>query len=202
MLLERGETMPPIKKFQKEDIIQVGYEIVKREGMDGINARKIAKELNCSVQPIFHNFESMEEVKKAIYEKIEDTYRSYLLSGIKGENPYKAMGMSYIQFAKEEPELFKIRFMQESNLEVERFILSDTIGQDIIKIGQTCTGLSYEEQKKFHAKVWIFTHGIATLVATKTVEFTETEISCLLENTVSEMLKGYKQRKGEEKSEK
>ncbi|MCI9177146.1 MAG: WHG domain-containing protein [Clostridia bacterium] len=39
--------------------------------------------------------------------------------------------------------------------------MTDSAGDDIIKAGQKLTGLSYEEQKKFHVKVWIFTHGIA-----------------------------------------
>lgn len=66
--------------------------------------------------------------------------------------------------------------------------------------GQELTRLSFEEQKQFHIKVWIFTHGIACLVATKTVEFSDEEISDLLGNTVLEMLKGYKM-KGENQSE-
>jgi len=44
------------------------------------------------------------------------------------------------------------------------------MSNDVIKKGQILTGLSYEEQTKFHVKVWIFTHGIATLLATNTVK--------------------------------
>lgn len=184
--------MPPRKKFQREEIINKSYEIVKDEGLEAINARRIAKELNCSVQPIFHNFDNMEELKKAVYEKIYDTYKEYMLSGVNKEKPYKQIGLSYIKFAKDYPEFFKIIFMQKTNLNAENFVMSDNIGDDVIKAGQKLTGLSYEEQKTFHIKVWIFTHGIACLVATKTVEFTDNEISDLLGNTVIEMLKGYK----------
>ena len=54
------------------------------------------------------------------------------------------------------------------------------------------SGLSYDEQTKFHVKVWVFTHGIACLVATRTVQFTDNEIAELLESTVRQMLVGYK----------
>ena len=54
------------------------------------------------------------------------------------------------------------------------------------------TGFSYEEQKKFHVKVWIFTHGIATLLATNTVKMSDKEIDELLETTVRAMLVGTK----------
>ena len=62
---DRREGMPPIRKIQKEDIVKTSLEILKTESMDSLNARRIAKELNCSVQPIFYNFENMEDLKNA-----------------------------------------------------------------------------------------------------------------------------------------
>ena len=37
--------MPPPRKVQKEDIINVALEILKKEDIESLNARKIAKEL-------------------------------------------------------------------------------------------------------------------------------------------------------------
>ncbi len=184
--------MPPVRKFKKEDIINVAYEIVKNEGYQGINARRIASELKCSVQPIFHNFSSMEELNKEVYSKIYNKYKEYMIKGRNSKvNAYKQMGIEYIKFAKDYPEFFKILFMQKTDLSAESIVVNDDMSNDVIKKGQILTGLSYEEQTKFHVKVWIFTHGIACLVATKTVQFTDEEIAVLLENTVREMLKGY-----------
>ncbi len=188
--------MPPIPKFSKKDIVQCSYEIVKKEGFAKLNARRIAAELGCSVQPIFHNFTSMEELNKEVYKCIYQKYKAYMLSGKEKENPYKQMGISYIEFASDYPEFFKILFMQKTTLNANDFVVNDAIGEDVIKTGQTLTGLSYEEQKKFHVKVWIFTHGIACLVATKTIQFTQEEIEELLAKSVKEMLIGYiKERK-------
>lgn len=183
--------MPPVKKFQREDIVLAAYNIVKREGIKGVNARRIAKELGCSVQPIFHNFASMEILYQEVYKKMYQKYQEYLMSGISKEHPYKQMGLAYIRFAKDYPEFFKLIFMQKTNLNAETFVISDAIGKDVIGVGRTLTGLSYEDQKKFHVKVWIFTHGIACLVATNTVKFTEEEIEKLLTDTVREMLHGH-----------
>lgn len=189
--------MPPLIKFTKDDITNIAYEIVKEEGFESINARRIANELNSSVQPIFHNFSNMEELKKAVYEKIYNTYMDYMKVDENDVRAYKNMGLSYIKFARDYPKFFKIIFMQKTTLTAENFVMTDTAGDSIIKTGQKLTRLSFEEQKKFHVKVWIFTHGIACLVATNTVKFTDEEIDNLLENTVLEMLKGYKINKGE-----
>lgn len=115
-----------------------------------------------------------------------------MLSGANEKQAYKKMGLSYIKFAKDYPEFFKIIFMQKTNLNAENFIMADNVGDDVIEKGQILTGLSFEEQKKFHVKVWIFTHGIACLVATNTVKFSDVEIEELLTETVKKLIIGYK----------
>ncbi len=185
--------MPTIK-YQKSDIIDVTYKIIKEEGLNNVNARRIAKALGSSVQPIFHNFTSMEELINETYKKIYTKYNEYMLSGVNKEKPYKEMGLSYIRFAKDYPEFFKMIFMQETNFNAEKFIMVDNLSNDVIKRGQELSHLSFEEQKKFHIKVWIFTHGIACLVATKTINFSDEEIENLLTSTVIEMLNGYKKK--------
>lgn len=188
--------MPPLKKYDKEKIINISLEITKKEGFEKLNARRIAKELNSSVNPIFNNFKNMDELKTEIYQRIYNIYKGYMNNGKNSDNPYKGMGLAYIKFAKDYPEFFKIVFMQKSDLNAENFIIADNEGNDVIKEGQKLTGLSFEEQKKFHVRVWIFTHGIACLVATKTITISEEEISEMLQNTVREMLIGYlKERK-------
>ena len=54
--------MPRATKFLKEDIIEAACAVVKKEGLSAINARRVAKELGCSVQPIFYQFENMEDI--------------------------------------------------------------------------------------------------------------------------------------------
>ncbi len=192
--------MPKQMKFTRDVVIDAVYEIVKKEGMENVNARKIAKELNSSVHPIFRHFRDMEDLKNAVYEKIYEKYKEYMLNYKNEKKAYKKMGLSYIKFAKDYPEFFKIIFMQKTRLDAKNFIMSDSIGDNVIKAGQELTGFSFEKQKDFHVKVWIFTHGIACLVATNTIKFTDEEIDELLSNTVLELLSGLKN-KGECKNE-
>ncbi len=192
--------MPPVRKFSKEEIIISACNIIKTEGKESLNARRLAKSLGCSVQPIFHNFTSMEELNKEVYNHIYNKYKEYMFKAHQSKiKPYKEMGLAYIRFASDYPEFFKMIFMQQTSSTANNIIITDDINTDIIASGQELTHLSYEEQHEFHLKVWIFTHGIACLVATKTVEFKEDEISSLLEETVREMLIGYKYEKGEKK---
>lgn len=189
--------MPPVTRIKKEEILNAAYEIARKEGMEGINARAIAKKMNCSIQPIFHKFTNMEELRRELIEKILETYRSYMKVDENKESPYKQMGMGYIRFAKEEPKLYKIIFMSQNKLPLEEFISYDKSFEDIEKYALIRTNLEKEKIKDFHIRIWIFTHGLATLVANNTCEFTDEQIGDLLTEEVEAIknLEKYKEKK-------
>ena len=107
--------MPPKVKVTKEDIVNVSLELVRKNGVDAINARAIASALNCSTQPLFSNFESMEELQATVGSAAYDLYLDFIRVEVESEKypQYKAFGMAYIRFAREEKELFKFLFMRD-----------------------------------------------------------------------------------------
>lgn len=185
--------MPPVKKFDRESIINASLELIEKNGRSNFNARSLANYLGCSVQPIFHNFVNMEELNKAVYKSIYDIYVNEMLSAsYEKDESYKKIGLQYIRFAREHKEFFKIIFMQRTNLNTDNFLASGGPVDDIILSGQKLTGLTYDNQRKFHKRVWIFTHGIACLVNTETVILSDKEVEVLLTDTVRDMLIGFK----------
>lgn len=172
--------MPPISKIQKEDIIQACFEIVRENGINSLNARAIASKLNCSTQPIFSQFNNMDEIKKDLIVEINKYYREYQNNVTHVGFEYKDMGINYIKFAKNEPNLFKLIFMNGKNVSPEAFLELDKAYIDVEKFIRKKTNFNKQQIKKFHLKMWMFTHGIACLVATNTCSFTDEEISNLL----------------------
>ena len=157
--------MPPKIKITKEDIIKTSIELVRSKGDSSINARTIAKELNCSTQPIFSNFESMEKLKEAT---INESYKIYL-DFLKSEEDtkkyprYKSFGMAYIRFAKEEKELFKLLFMRDRTGERKE---STPDFEASINAIMEANGLSYARARLMHMEMWSCVHGIGTLLVT------------------------------------
>lgn len=184
----------PARKIQKVDIIQAALEILKTEDFSGVTARRLAEMLDCSVQPIYVNFASMEDLEREAVNSIKALYYEYMNTGACEPLAYKGMGLAYIRFARDYPNYFKILFMGETQLSADSFIEQDSAGDQIIERGMELTGLDYTEQKKFHLKVWIFTHGLATLVATNTVQFSEAEVERLLTETVRELVAGHQKK--------
>ena len=63
--------MPPKVKVTKASIIEAAVAIVQQSGDQAINARTLATALNCSTQPIFSNFASMDDLRLAVVEKAD-----------------------------------------------------------------------------------------------------------------------------------
>lgn len=167
-------------KITKEMILDTAFSIARREGLNSISNRRIAKELNSSIRPIYYQFKNTEELKLELGKKIDTYFYDYLLNNKLSNMPlYKQIGINYIRFSRDEKKLFKILFMSDNKLLPSDFIL-DTDYMKIKDIIRISTNLSDKDIKSFHLKMWLFTHGIATLSANDTVLFTDKQISDLL----------------------
>ncbi len=114
--------MPPRAKITKEMVIDAAFEVTRAEGVENVNARTVAKKLGCSTQPVMYHFAKIEDMKKAAYEKSCWFHSEYLLNIPETkEDVLLEIGLNYIRFAVEEPNLF--RFLFQSGFAVENIIL-------------------------------------------------------------------------------
>ena len=161
--------MPPKVQITKQDIINGGLELIRKNGQEAINARSIANELGCSTQPVFSNFESMENLQKELISAAYELYLGFIENEIKSEKypPYKAYGMAYIRFAKDEKELFKLLFMRDRTGEE---ISPSPDFEESVQMIMNANGISYEKAMLVHLEMWTFVHGIGTMLATSFLE--------------------------------
>ena len=177
--------MPPKIKVTKEEIIKTTVELVRENGQNAINARAIAASLNCSTQPIFSNFESMEELEQATILSAYEIYLNFIKSEVESEKypKYKAFGMAYIRFAKEEKELFKLLFMRDRT--GEEATMSPDFEESVQMIMQA-NNVSYETASLMHFELWSCVHGIGTMLATSFIPLDWDDIS----NVLSDVYQG------------
>ena len=57
--------------YTKEMILEAAIKLFKKEGSDAITAKNIAKELNCSVAPIYSVYMTLDDLKKDLAFEIE-----------------------------------------------------------------------------------------------------------------------------------
>lgn len=172
--------MPPKVKITKKDIIKTALELCRKDGKSAINARRIASALNCSTQPIFSNFKNMEELDEAVIASAYEAYLGFLEAEAKSEKypRYKAFGMAYIRFAKEEKELFKLLFMR--NRKGKNLAPTADFNESVQMIMQKNEIKSKEKAELIHLEIWSCVHGIATMFATSFLELDWEFISNML----------------------
>ena len=174
--------MPTKIKISKDMILDAAIEIVRKDGMEKLSNRELASKLKCSIRPIYYQFENVEEMQKELYLKIEQYFYKFILDNMVKEIPkYKQVGINYIKFAKKEKKLFQTLFMTDVGLTPDAFV--SKAGEDykeIEKFIKISANIKEEDIKDFHTKMWIFCHGIATLVANDTIKLTDNQIQDLL----------------------
>ncbi len=169
--------MPRKFMFTRDEIITAALKLVKTGGISALTARALGAELGSSSRPIFGLFKNMEEVQQEVLKAANDLYQSYLKEDMqKGiYPPYKASGMAYIRFAKEEKELFKLLFMRDRSHESKEENREEI--RPLLELIQQGLGLNEEDAYLFHVEMWIYVHGIATMLATSYLEWDEMFIS-------------------------
>lgn len=157
--------MPPKNRFTRNEIISCALDIAEEGGLEAVTARAVVSRLEASSKVIFSSFESMAKLQNEV---VAAAYQKYLNEQTRlcesGEYPvYKASGMAYIRFARSHPKLFKILFMEISPPdepqkldELNRFagMVSHNVGIDV------------DDARMFHLEMWVYVHGIATMIAT------------------------------------
>jgi len=157
--------MPPKVKITKEEIVQTALALLRKEGEAAINARSIAAALHCSTQPVFSNFATMEQLQEAVTDAAYKLYLSFLQTEVESGKylPYKAYGMAYIRFAKEEKELFKLLFMCDRDGKALNPTADFTSSVEMI---MRANGMTRERAERMHLEMWTCVHGIGTMLTT------------------------------------
>ena len=171
--------MSPKIKISKEEIVKTALSLVREKGEEGINARAIAAALASSTQPIFSNFATMEELKAAVVRAAYEVYLDFIAREAKsGKYPkYKAFGMAYIRFAREEKELFKLLFMRDRRGED---LSPSPDFKESVKLIMDANGIDEEKATLLHLEMWCCVHGIGTMFATSYLSLEDELISQMI----------------------
>ena len=181
--------MPPKTKIHKELIVNTAYEMTKTNGIDSVTAKAIAKQLNCSIQPVYWVFDTMDNLRKAIMQEAIKEYGKYLLTEIPNLSKYQAAGWNYIRFAREQPNLFKLLFMTErqSDTPIAESDLDEN-KEYLISLIKNDYDLNDKIANDLYVRLWLFSHGVATMIATKTVSLSDNEIGKMLMDVLNGLL--------------
>lgn len=160
--------MPKKATTTKEAILEAAFQLVREQGEAALTVRKLAAFLGCSTQPVMYQFPDIKMLKELTYRRADAFHTAFILA----DADLLEIGLRYIRFAKEEPQLF--RFLFQSG----RF---RGLGlRDLIKapessgiLAAVCAeeALPPEEAAAFFEPLAALVHGYACLIADNAMEY-------------------------------
>jgi AcrR family transcriptional regulator len=154
--------MPPKVIFDKEQIIDSSLRIVKEKGLKQLSAREIARELISSTRPVYENFQSMDELKKTVLQRMVDLLYDYVTRQYT-KNAFLNTGVGYVLFARDHKEFFKAIFLEGDDASPIIDEMMRKLDSAIARVPEL-KKLSSGERKDLLHKGWIYTHGFAVMV--------------------------------------
>ena len=164
--------MPRRVKFDRESIIRAALDIVREGGPEALNARAVA-----------------------VYARAAALFNERMAEcGAEGVPRYKACGLTLLRFANEERALYRLLFLSDIvRVANARACLEETASrahEAVIAV----TGYPLEIARDFHRHMFIFTQGMASLIATGCVPYDEAYCSIMLDDEYTALRKFYDER--------
>ena len=158
--------------ISREVILEAALKMLIRDGYASVNVKTLASEIGCSTQPIVWHFENMTGLRRALSEyamayaakKAASSYENKLES-------FEFLGRSYVKMALKEPNLFKFLYKPYNLKDIGR-----AKNKEMIAMIAEQTGLNEEQVIRFVRNTIIYSHGIATMLATGVLKGTEKEM--------------------------
>lgn len=165
----------------KDKILEAAFTLARAEGMECVTARKLAKHIGCSTQPIFRVYSNMNELYAEIYAQAVEAFGDYYENfKSEAEKPFLNLGLAYINYAKEEKQLFKMLFQSEAQEKKSLYeLLNGKSGALTKEINKAADG-GCQNPSGLFMKMWIFIHGCACMVLTGDYDLTQEETADLL----------------------
>ncbi len=185
--------MPPKVKFTKDEIVNAALNVARAKGLTAVTTRDIAAELQVSTRPIFTYFKSMSEVREEILHAAEKNYQEYLSIGLRENIPFFGFGMQHLRFACEEPQLYRMLFLDSlsgknramTTLDQARGLVHDSVTKIYLMDGKTADRLIRD--------MWLVVHSLGTLIVTGGCSYTMSEMGSILTGFCLSLCKAYKE---------
>ena len=186
--------MPPKVKFQREEIVSAALNVARKKGIEAVTAREVAAELQVSPRPIFTWFDTMEQLKGEVYSQAKALYCKYVEHGLTERIPFLGVWQQYINFAKEERELYKLLFLSKPDSvtggATEALLFSQELVRDSV---MRIYHMDADTADKYFRDIWLVAFSFATLIVTDDCPYSDEEIFAIGAEISLSVCKAYKE---------
>ena len=171
-------------QITQEYLLNAAFMMAKQEGLENVTARKLAAKAECSTQPIFRLYENMDDLWGDIFRRAVSFFAFYYEHCQRvAEEPFVNLGYAYIQFAKEEKELFRALFLPNKNYGKSTYEILNGEKGYVVSEFEKAKEKGCKSPGDLFTKMWIFIHGVACMTITGDYDLDEEETIKLLIST-------------------
>lgn len=181
--------MPPKTQFDKDAILDAAFVIARVEGFDAITARSVAHRLGSSVAPIYVNFATIEDLTRAVVNKVFQLSRDYLARE-DGPNAFENIGLASLAFARDYP-VFVRELATKPNPYMQDHQAQDDAMIAMMGDDPDLAGWSVDERRVLFLQMRAFQLGLTLLVANSQVPswFGENDLEKLVLQTGGDLMR-------------
>ena len=82
----------PRQRITKDMVVNVAFEIARRDGIEKVMVKSIAAELGCSVQPIYSYCNNMDGLREDVGRKARNFVSEYIISHMDKADLFRSTG--------------------------------------------------------------------------------------------------------------
>jgi len=160
----------------KEDLIQISFDVIQNEGIESLTLKKLSEKTGTSRSAIYRHFKSKEDLVETILLSGFDHFDSIIApvfcdKKIDLLDRFYKSGRLYIEFAKENPNLYKLIFgkryshIRESlrSINDDECLAFNALKNALIE-GQECGVFKEFDPHSQAIVIWASLHGISSLI--------------------------------------
>lgn len=186
----------PKQKITKKMILDAAFTLLRTQGHEAVNARSIATQAGCSVQPIYSCYANMSELMQDLFLYTQQYLTAYIEKNADKSYYFASIGRCHIRLARDEKHLFCFLFLSKymyvSSVEG---IYRQCARQDVTKDSMKTLSVSEAAAKRLYLHMMLYTHGIASMIATGAADIPDEEIHELVNSAFYAFLDQIKEEK-------
>lgn len=168
------------EKLRKQ-VFESALKIVESQGAEALNARRLAELSSCSLGSIYNVFGNLDDLRfhlnatilSRLYEVLFRTAEIGISREVSLLALFKELGVAYVQFARQNPRLWKTLFEYAPSLSSVPDWYTKRAGEGIYQLCRKLSaayGISEEKTKRLVGFFWSSVHGISAILLNRKME--------------------------------
>jgi AcrR family transcriptional regulator len=171
----------PRKQSLREAILEAARKLCFADGVEGVSARKIAREIGCSATAIYSYYRNIEDVLHHLrmegHALLAESFQRVDVS-LSPVERLRGLGRAYYRFAMEHPKYYEVMFLSRFKDAprgefIQREIFTLLLLRDVVKEGMDARAIRDDVDPMILANaIWSQIHGLASLAISGVVMLT------------------------------